>query len=121
MTTCGYLRRIGLYHRQKEARHLVCRHHRRRALPIDRAGRPIRRTVARAGHDRVFDTMVQQFVYPTIGLPAWKTWTAVRRSPNRIALRRQAWRAVLRALLDSGVFRPGHVPSCRARKLGSAL
>jgi hypothetical protein len=110
--TDDYLRRINLYHRQEEARHIayarttVAEHYRETGW----SDRFAVRWLVPGMIAFMFDVMVQPFVYPTIGLPAWKTWRAVRRTPERVALRRQACRAVLRALLDSGVFRPGEVP-----------
>lgn len=110
--TDDYLRRINLYHRQEEARHLayarmtVAEHYRETGWS-DRFA--LRRLVP-GMIALMFDIMVQPLVYPTVGLPAWKTWRAVRRAPHRVALRRQACRAVLKALLDSGVFQPGRVP-----------
>ncbi len=107
-----YLRRVSLYHRQEEARHLayarttVAEHYRSTSWS-DRYA--VRRVVPRM-IGFMFDMMVQPFVYPTIGLPAWKTWRAVRKSPQRLALRRQAARSVLKDLMDSGVFAPGEVP-----------
>jgi hypothetical protein len=107
-----YLRRVTLYHRQEEARHLayarttVAEHYRATGWS-DRFA--VRRLVP-AMITFMFDMMVQPYVYATIGLPAWPTWRAVRRDPTRIALRRQACRAVLEALLDGGVFGPGEVP-----------
>lgn len=110
--TDDYLRRINLYHRQEEARHLayarttVAEHYRDTGW----SDRFAVRSLAPGMIAFMFDMMVQPLVYPTVGLPAWQTWRAVRRSPSRVALRRQACRAVLKALLDSGVFAPGSVP-----------
>jgi hypothetical protein len=110
--TDDYLRRINLYHRQEEARHLayarttVAEHYRETGW----SDRFAVRWLVPGMIAFMFDVMVQPFVYPTVGLPAWKTWRAVRRAPGRVALRRQACRAVLKALLDSGVFPSGQVP-----------
>jgi hypothetical protein len=57
----------------------------------------------------MFETLVHPGVYSAIGLPAWPTWKAVNKTPQRIALRQEALRPVLKALLDAGVFRGGKV------------
>jgi hypothetical protein len=107
-----YLRRISLYHRQEEARHLafagttVAEHYR----AARRSDRLAVRWLAPGMIAVIFDMMVQPLVYRTIGLPAFTTWRAVRRDPRRVELRRQACRSVLKALLDSGAFAPGRVP-----------
>lgn len=107
-----YLRRVSRYHRQEEARHIAyarttVAEHYRSTTWSDRAA--VRRLVPRL-IGFMFDMMVQPLVYPTIGLPAWKTWSAVRHSEPRLALRREASRSVLKSLIDSGVFGPGEVP-----------
>jgi hypothetical protein len=107
-----YLRRISLYHRQEEARHLayarttVAEHYRATGW----TDRFALRWIVPGAIAFMFNMMVHPWVYPTVGLPAWKTWFAARRSAERVELRHQACRSVLRALLDSGVFRPGRVP-----------
>ncbi|MCW2887910.1 MAG: hypothetical protein JWL58_4772 [Streptosporangiaceae bacterium] len=123
-----YLRRISLYHRQEEARHLayarttVAEHYRSTGW----TDRFAVRWIVPGAIAFMFDMMVHPLVYPTIGLPALKTWFAARRSPNRVELRRQACRSVLKALLDSGVFRAGHVPyawrrHCAVNRQGDPL
>ncbi|MFI0351836.1 diiron oxygenase [Actinomadura sp. 9N407] len=118
--TDDYLRRISVYHRQEEARHLayarttVAEHYR----AAGRSDRLAVRWLAPGAIALFFDMMVQPLVYRTVGLPAFKTWKAVRRDPRRTELRRQACRAVLKALLDSGVFRPGKVPYAWRRVCG---
>jgi hypothetical protein len=57
----------------------------------------------------MFETLVQPGVYAAIGLPAWETWKRVNRTPQRIGLRHEALRPVLKALLDAGVFRGDRV------------
>jgi hypothetical protein len=72
-----YLRRISLYHRQEEARHLayarttVAEHYRSTRW----GDRCAVRWLVPGAIAFMFDMMVQPFVYPTIGLPAWKTWS----------------------------------------------
>jgi hypothetical protein len=58
----------------------------------------------------MFDTIVHPGVYATVGLPAWKTWKAVNRTPGRTALRHKALRPLLNPLLDAKAFRGGRVP-----------
>ena len=110
--TDDYVRRVSLYHRQEEARHLayarttVAEHYAR----ASRSDRFLLHWLVPGWIAGFFDMLVHPLVYPTVGLPALKTWLAVRRSPRRVELRRQAVRAVLKALLDAGVFKPGRIP-----------
>ena len=102
---------VNRYHRQEEARHLA---YARMVLPevwadasaIERAR--VRHLAPRLIH-LLFDTLVHPGVYATVGLPRFATWRAANRSPERVALRHQATRPILRALLDAGVMRPGRV------------
>ena len=59
---------------------------------------------------QMFDFLVHPGVYETIGLPGLETWRAVKRLPERVALRHAGTRPVLDALLDAGVVAPGRVP-----------
>ena len=100
------------YHRQEEARHLAFARttvgeHYRQATWTDRFA--VRRIVP-IGIVGMFDMMVQPLVYRTIGLPAIRTWSRVRRQPHRIELRRQCARAVLDALIDAGAIKRGRIP-----------
>ena len=107
--TDDYVRDVSRYHRQEEARHLAFARttvgeHYRQATWTDRFA--VRRIVP-IGIVGMFDMMVQPFVYRTVGLPAIRTWSRVRRQTHRIELRRQCARAVLDALIDSGaIFDP---------------
>lgn len=103
---------VNRYHRQEEARHLAFA---RLHLPElwAKAGRVERWRVlhaAPAGIAQLFGTFVHPGVYATIGLPAMKTWRAVNALPQRRALRYEATRGVLDALIDGGVVRRGEVP-----------
>jgi hypothetical protein len=60
--------------------------------------------------------MIHPGVYRTIGLPALRTWLDAARSPSRVALRHEATRPVLAALVDGGCFRSGSIPA-RWRRL----
>lgn len=103
---------VNRYHRQEEARHLA---YARMVLPevwadasaIERAR--VRHLAPRLIH-LLFDTLVHPGVYATVGLPRFATWRAANRTPERVALRNQATRPILAALLDAGVMRPGRVP-----------
>jgi hypothetical protein len=115
--TDPYITAISRYHRQEEARHLafarttVGEHHAR----ATRTDRFMLDHLVPWGIGGMFDTIVQPFVYETIGLPGWATWKQVAASPPRRALRRQCVRAVLSALVDAGVYRPGRIPSAWRR------
>lgn len=109
--TDQFVRDVSRYHRMEEARHIAFARttvgeHYRRATWSDRAAV---RWVVPLGVVAMFDAMVQPLVYRTVGLPAVKTWLAVRRQPQRIELRRQCARAVLAALIDADVVRRGRV------------
>jgi hypothetical protein len=58
----------------------------------------------------MFDTLVHPGVYEVVGLPGWKTWKAAARTPERLAFKHEALRAVLRALIDAGVLKRGRIP-----------
>jgi P-aminobenzoate N-oxygenase AurF len=110
--TDDYVRAISRYHRLEEARHLayarttVGEHYRN----TTRTDRFAVRWIVPTAIVVMFDTIVQPFVYPTVGLPAMRTWLRVRRQPERVALRQQCVRAVMHALIDAHVLTPGHIP-----------
>jgi hypothetical protein len=110
--TDGFIRDVSRYHRMEEARHLafartVLPELWERAGPVDRVlVRRVLPTVVRT----MFDGLVHPGVYRTVGLPGWATWRAVAASPSRVALRHEATRPVLAALLAAGVLSPGRVP-----------
>lgn len=110
--TDPFIREVNRYHRQEEARHLsfaraVLGEVWETASFTDRfAVRYVAPVVIRG----MFDTIVHPGVYRTVGLPARETWKAANRSPRRVALRHEATRPVLRALLDAGVLAAGRVP-----------
>jgi P-aminobenzoate N-oxygenase AurF len=110
--TDEYVRDVSRYHRMEEARHLAFARmtvgeHYRNARWSDRFA--VRRIVP-FGIVGMFDFMVQPLVYPTVGLPAFRTWRKVHRLPRRVELRRQCARAVLNALLDADVIKRGRIP-----------
>lgn len=103
---------LNRYHRQEEARHLSYAHG---VLPELWAGAPVRERrrvhhVAPRIVRMLFDTMIHPGVYAAVGLPAWPTWRAARRSPTRVALRHAGTRPILDALVDAGAIEPGRVP-----------
>lgn len=110
--TDPFLVQVSLYHRQEEARHLafartVLPEHWASATWTDRfAVRHLAPGVIRG----MFDLLVHPGVYEVAGLPRWATWRAANRTAERAALRQEATRPVLQAVLDAGIFRRGHVP-----------
>ncbi len=103
---------VNRYHRQEEARHLSFA---KATLPelYAGAGRLDRlriRHFAPVVIRLLFHMFVHPGVYTAAGLPGWKTWRAVNRTPERLAVRYQATRNILRTLLDTGVFKQGRVP-----------
>ncbi|HUP85781.1 MAG TPA: diiron oxygenase [Acidimicrobiales bacterium] len=109
--TDPFIREVNKYHRLEEARHLSFA---RAVLPEIWAEASVVekiavRRVAPFVIRGMFETLVHPGVYAAVGLPAWETWKAVNKTPQRIALRKDAIRPVLQALLDAGVFRGGQV------------
>jgi len=103
---------VNKYHRMEEARHLAFA---RLTLPelFAEAGLFERRLVARLAPIAIggmFEGLVHPGVYKAIGLPGFKTWRAVNSSPRRKALRHEATRPVLKALMDAEIYRPGRIP-----------
>jgi hypothetical protein len=107
------IRAVSKYHRQEEARHLAFA---RMIFPEQwsKAG-PLERFLVRYVAPRIalgmFNTIVHPGVYATVGLPSWKTWRAVIRSPKRVELRHRALRPLLNPMMEAGVFRRGRIPS----------
>jgi P-aminobenzoate N-oxygenase AurF len=111
-STDPLLAAVNRYHRQEEARHLSFA---RTTLPelYANAGRLERlriRYLAPLIIGGLFATFVHPGVYAAVGLPGLKTWRAVNRTPERVAVRHRATRNILKALLDAGVMRTGRVP-----------
>jgi para-aminobenzoate N-oxygenase AurF len=119
---------VNRYHRQEEARHLSFA---RTTLPelYARTGRLERariRFLAPIVIQGLFDMFVHPGVYSAVGLPGFRTWFAVNRTPERVAVRHAATRNILKALLDAGVFRRGRVPRgwqklCGVNRQGEAV
>lgn len=107
--TDPFISAVSRYHRAEEARHLSFA---RTVLGelFAEAGwleRAVIRHLAPVIGGGMFDMLVHPGVYATVGLPTWKTWKAVRRTPERTALRRQVLQPVHDALVDAGAFRFG--------------
>jgi hypothetical protein len=118
--TDPFLAEVNRYHRQEEARHLAFARIMlpevwRTASPTDRLGVWFVAPLIIGG---MFEMLVQPGVYETIGLPGWETWKAANRSPRRVAMRHEATRPILRALIDAGVLRPGRIPKQWRRLCG---
>ena len=118
--TDPFLKEVNRYHRQEEARHLAFA---RLVLPeVWQEAGTVERLAVRHVAPRIingmFDMLVHPGVYELVGLPGWATWKAVRHSPQRVALRHQATRPILGALLDAGALRTGRVPSAWQRLCG---
>ena len=110
--TDPFLAEVNRYHRQEEARHLAFA---RTVLPEEwsRASWTDRfavRHIAPLVIRDMFRLLVHPGVYETVGLPGWATWRAANRSPDRVALRHEATRPVLDAMLQAEVVAPGRVP-----------
>lgn len=104
--TDPFLREVNRYHRMEEARHLSFA---RSVLPeVWAEAGPFDRWAVRHVAPRfiafTFSMLVHPGVYEAVGLDGWSTWKAVNSSPQRLALRHEATRPVLKALTDAGVF-----------------
>ena len=110
--TDPYLAAVSRYHRQEEARHLSFARMQvsERWKTATFSDRVAVRRVAPVLIREVFHSMVHPGVYASVGLPPWKTWLAVRKLPERIAIQQRASRPVLDALVAGGTFKPGRIP-----------
>ena len=118
--TDPFLASVNRYHRQEEARHLS---YARAMLPevwaqATRAERFAVRHVLPYGIQQMYEFLVHPGVYETIGLPAWETWKAVNRTPERLAIRHQGTRPILAALQDAGIISRRRVPKAWRRLCG---
>jgi hypothetical protein len=52
----------------------------------------------------VFDSLIHPGVYRAVGLPGWRTWNNVRKTPARRDLRTESFRPVCDALRTAGAF-----------------
>ena len=104
--TDPYVREFNRYHRMEEARHLSFA---RTLLPeVWEQASGFERFVIRhfgpAIMTGVFDSLVHPGVYRAVGLPGWRTWNKVRKTPERQNLRRESFRPVCAALQGVGAF-----------------
>ncbi len=110
--TDPFLASVNLYHRQEEARHLSFA----RSMLADvwatasRAERWGIHHVVPVAIRQMYEFLVHPGVYETIGLEGWPTWKAVNKLPERIAVRQQATKPVLGALIDAGMISSRRVP-----------
>lgn len=110
--TDSFLRQVNQYHRQEEARHLAFA----RLLLSESwvsASRRQRRRAKRLAPFLIrglFEILIHPGVYETVGLPGWRTWITVNRSAARVALRQEATRPVLQALIDAGAIPRTRIP-----------
>ncbi len=110
--TDPFLRDVNRYHRREEARHLAFARMMlaeawARAGWVDRA---LLRRVAPIIAGAMFDTIVHPGVYTAAGLPAWRTWNAVRHGAKRDEIRKRALRPVVEALVSAGALRSDRMP-----------
>jgi len=110
--TDPFVKAVSKYHRQEEARHLAFARitvgeHWASASHFERW---LVRHIAPLVVTDMFRMTVHPGVYATVGLPTWKTWRQANAAPRRLAMRYEACRGVLRALVDAGVLRAGRVP-----------
>jgi hypothetical protein len=118
--TDPYVKAVSKYHRQEEARHLAFARitvgeHWKKAPLFERF---LVRRVAPLVVGDMFRMTVHPGVYETVGLPGWATWRKANKTPQRLAVRYEACRGVLRALLDAKVLTPGRVPHAWRRLCG---
>jgi hypothetical protein len=119
--TDPFVRQVNRYHRQEEARHLAFA---RLLLPelwaeSSRLQRWRVRRLAPLVISQMFMILIHPGVYETIGLPGWRTWRAVQRSDTTVALRYQATRPILKALIDAGAIAPESIPRGWRRLTGT--
>ncbi len=118
--TDPFLAEVNRYHRQEEARHLS---YARAMLPEVWAearfgDRFVMRHLLPYGIAQMYEFLVHPGVYEAVGLPGWKTWKAVNRTPERLAIRHEATRPILTALQDAGVISRRRVPTAWRKLTG---
>ncbi|MCU1426670.1 MAG: hypothetical protein JWL83_670 [Actinomycetia bacterium] len=110
--TDPFLVAVNRYHRQEEARHLSFA---RMRLPELYEAAPRRqrfqvRYLAPLLIKSQLEGLLHPGIYKAVGLPGWRTWLRVHRSPKIVQLRHEATRPILRELMSSGAFRAGRIP-----------
>lgn len=118
--TDEFVRAVNTYHRMEEARHLSFA---RAVFPevlatASRLDRLLVRELAPRLISLMFQDMVHAGVYSTVGLPAFSTWRRANRTPERIQLRYDSTRPVLKVLLGAGAVRAGRIPGAWQRLCG---
>ena len=110
--TDPFLASVNRYHRQEEARHLSFARSMLSEVWAD-AGRGERwgiHHVVPVAIRQMYEFLVHPGVYETVGLDGWATWKAVNKLPERIAVRQQATKPILGALIDTGMISSKKVP-----------
>ncbi len=110
--TDPFVRDVNRYHRQEEARHLAFA---RMMLPeVWAKANPLDRTLVRFAAPtfirEMYENLIHAGVFGAVGLPAMPTWRRARNHPGRVALRMEATRPVLDALIDAGAVDRAHIP-----------
>jgi hypothetical protein len=110
--TDPFLAEVNRYHRQEEARHLAFA---RLRLPELWAAAPRRqraavRRLAPFVVRRQYEGLLHPGIYGAVGLPAWRTWAQVHRSPFIEGLLAEACRPILAVLVGAGALQPGRIP-----------
>jgi hypothetical protein len=110
--TDPFVKAVAKYHRQEEARHISFA---RLLIPelwqsTHAVDRFLTKHYAPIAIGRLFDFFVHPLVYRAVGLPAIKTWLAVRKNPARVAIRHDATRPILEQMIDAGCIKRGRVP-----------
>lgn len=105
--TDPFVRALNKYHRLEEARHLSFA---RMLLPEEwakasRLQRWFVRRLAPYMMEGAIDSLVHPGVYATVGLPGWRTWNVVRKTPSRRQLKAESMQPILAQLLEIGAFR----------------
>jgi hypothetical protein len=105
-STDPYVREVNRYHRAEEARHLAFA---RLLLPevwkdASAYERFVVRHISPIIMAALFNSMIHPGVYRAVGLPGWRTWNKVRKSPSRRELKMEAFRPVFKALSAAGAF-----------------
>jgi para-aminobenzoate N-oxygenase AurF len=118
--TDPFLVAVNRYHRMEEARHLSFA---RARLPELFAAAPRRqRFQARAFGPYIIQSQLEGLLHPgiyqSVGLPGWRTWLRVHKSPHVVQFRHEATRPILRELMASGAFRSKRVPRAWRRLCG---
>jgi len=110
--TDPFLASVNRYHRQEEARHLSFARSMLSEVWAD-AGPGERwgiHHVVPVAIRQMYEFLVHPGVYETVGLDGWATWKAVNKLPERIAVRQQATKPILGALIDAGMISSKKVP-----------